>query len=176
MQYEIYDTLICGLQNPVVEQKYFDVDFLRAHYPDVMEVLTFHGLDKLMALKVNYSPELVNKFFTTIYFHKDEVRTMTWMSAGQEITRTLADFATLLGFVVPDAEDSNYRRIHDVHKGVLAYHPTLHMAYPEGCGARDAPSMPKMNTKYHLLNKVFCHTIAIKQGDKGYVHAIGLRI
>jgi hypothetical protein len=53
-------------------------------------------------------------------------------------------------------------------KGVLAYNPYLDMAYPEG-HAGDAPSMAKMTQRYHLFNKVFRNTIAIKQGDKGFV-------
>jgi hypothetical protein len=35
--------------------------------------------------------------------------------------------------------------------------------------AIDAPSVAKMNQRYHLFNKVFRNTVASKQGDKGFV-------
>jgi hypothetical protein len=155
IQNEIYDSLIDSLQFHVVEQSWFDLEFLHTDYPDAMEVLTFHGLDKLMGLKVNYSPELIKEFFATMYFHKDEEKTMTWMSAGTVCSKNLTHFATLLELEVPDVEDNHYHCIHDARKGVLGYHPTLHMDYPEGHGSLDAPSVTKMSSKYHFSTRFF---------------------
>jgi hypothetical protein len=90
------------------------------------------------------------------------------MSAGVECTKTLSEFAQLLDLTVPARWDNRYYHVHDTSKGVLTYNPYLDMAYPAG-HAGDAPSVAKMTQRYHLFNKVFRNTIAIKQGDKGFV-------
>jgi hypothetical protein len=155
MQFEIYDSIICSFQYPVVVQQHFDLDYLHEYYSDAMEVLEFHGQDKLMSRKVDYSPELIKEFFAMVYFHKDEEKTMTWMSAVQQCTRNLARFASLLGFEIPDEDDRSYCCIHDNHQSVHNCHPALHVAYPDGCGARNAPSVTKMKTSIIFSTRSF---------------------
>jgi hypothetical protein len=168
MQEDIYDQVINALKFPVVEQRSFDMEFLRRHYPHEMTKLVVHGIDLLMQINHNYSEELIKEFFATIYFHNDEARTMQWMSAGVECTKTLREFAQIWKFPMPQANDDRFFKVHDESVGVLPYTPYLDMAYPPG-HAGDAPSVPKMTQRYHLYNKVFRNTIAIKQGDKGFV-------
>jgi hypothetical protein len=83
MHNSIYDEIINQFSNPVVTQQFFDVVLLRNSFPEVMEIATFHGLDKLMATKCDYYIELIKEFFATVYFHPDSAFTMTWMSAGR---------------------------------------------------------------------------------------------
>ena len=86
----MYHFVIGKVQNLVVPQQYFDVPTLKAQFPNVIQLCEFHDLVKLMEIRKDYSEELIKEFFSTVYFHKDVARTMTWMSAGQRCTRTLA--------------------------------------------------------------------------------------
>jgi hypothetical protein len=76
MQAGIYDKVIDVVNFPVVEQRYFDMPFPSRHYPHEMKTLAFHGLDFFMRIQQNYSEELIKEFFATIYFQRNEVRTM----------------------------------------------------------------------------------------------------
>jgi hypothetical protein len=99
------------------------------NYPDVMEVCEFYDLVKLTNIKKDYNDELVMQFSSTVHFHPDEPRTLTWMSVGQVCLRTLAEFAVLLGYTVKDKREPEYRRIH-APKSTYHCHPYLHVAYP----------------------------------------------
>lgn len=167
MHMAMYHFVIGKAQSPVIPQQWFNVAALKKDYPQAIQLCEFHDLIKLMKLRKNYSEELIKEFFSTVYFHKDVARTMTWMSAGQRCTRTLAQFGQLLGYEVHDPEDHRYRRIHD--RDVLHCNPYLHHAYPEGDGPKYAPAIVQMSREYHLLNKIFRNTLAIKSGDKGHV-------
>jgi len=101
MQEDIYDQVIDALKFPVVEQCSFDMEFLYRHYPHEMTKLVVHGIDLLMQINHNYSEELIKELFATIYFHNDEARTMQWMSAGVECTKTLKEFAQIWKFPMP---------------------------------------------------------------------------
>ena len=77
-----------------------------------MAICEHHDLVKLITLKQNYSDELVLQFYTSVHFSDDDARTMTWMSAGQQCSKTLAEFGALLCYQVQDPDDPGYQRIH----------------------------------------------------------------
>ncbi|KAK1696090.1 hypothetical protein QYE76_012787 [Lolium multiflorum] len=52
------------------------------HFADAIWVTGRMGLQDLMKIKCDYSPELVKQFFATLAIKKDEDRTMEWMTEG----------------------------------------------------------------------------------------------
>jgi hypothetical protein len=48
-----------------------------------------------MTLQNDYSEDLVQQFYSTVYFHPDEARSMTFMCGNQPRTTTLAQFRAL---------------------------------------------------------------------------------
>jgi hypothetical protein len=47
--------------------------------------------------------------------------------------------------------------------------PALEMAYPPGRCHDLAPWVKHLTPTYHLLHKILCHTISVKQGDKSQI-------
>ncbi|KAK1609489.1 hypothetical protein QYE76_033162 [Lolium multiflorum] len=64
------------------------------HFADAIWVTGRLGLQDLMKIKCDYSPELVKQFFATLAIKKDEDRTMEWMTGS---THCSACFAGILG-------------------------------------------------------------------------------
>jgi hypothetical protein len=87
------------------------VDFIKDYYPEAMDICEYHNVFKLVTLKKYYSDEFVIQFFSTVHFHEDDVKTTTWMSAGQRCINTLAQFGAL-AYEVKDPHDPDYIRIH----------------------------------------------------------------
>ncbi|KAK1628329.1 hypothetical protein QYE76_002644 [Lolium multiflorum] len=81
------------------------------HFADAIWVTGRMGLQDLMKIKCDYSPELVKQFFATLAFKTDEDRTMEWMTGSTHCSATLRRFAGILG--VP-AEGG--RRLHGPQK------------------------------------------------------------
>ncbi|KAK1643251.1 hypothetical protein QYE76_061056 [Lolium multiflorum] len=86
-----------------------DVDVLAVnnHFEDAIWVTGRMGLQDLMKIRCDYSPELVKQFFATLAIKKDVDRTMEWMSGSSHFRATLRRFAAILG--VPAEEG---RRLH----------------------------------------------------------------
>ncbi|KAK1667588.1 hypothetical protein QYE76_055747 [Lolium multiflorum] len=76
-----------------------DVDLLAVnnHFEDAIWVTGKMGLQDLMKIQCDYSPELVKQFFATLAIKKDEDRTMEWMSGSTHCRTTLRRFAGILG-------------------------------------------------------------------------------
>jgi hypothetical protein len=120
-----------------------------------------------MGIEQDYSEELIKEFFATVHFATDVPRTMTWMSAGQQCSKTMRQCALIWGIPIPTSGDASYMEIHDDSIGTLPYTPYLDMAYPPG--GIDAPNVTPMTPRYQLYNKVLRNTLAIKAGDRGVV-------
>ncbi|KAK1585961.1 hypothetical protein QYE76_016661 [Lolium multiflorum] len=86
-----------------------DVDVLAInnHFEDAIWVTGRLGLQDLMKIRCDYSPELVKQFFATLAIKKDVDRTMEWMSGSTHCSASLRRFAAILG--VPAEEG---RRLH----------------------------------------------------------------
>ncbi|KAK1596224.1 hypothetical protein QYE76_017278, partial [Lolium multiflorum] len=67
------------------------------HFADAIWVTGRMGLQDLMKIKCDYSPELVKQFFATLAIKKDEDRTMEWMTGSTHCSATLRRFAGILG-------------------------------------------------------------------------------
>ncbi|KAK1681913.1 hypothetical protein QYE76_042761 [Lolium multiflorum] len=81
------------------------------HFADAIWVTGRMGLQDLMKVKCDFSPELVKQFFATLAFKTDEDRTMEWMTGSTHCSASLRRFAGILG--VP-AEGG--RRLHEPQK------------------------------------------------------------
>jgi hypothetical protein len=67
------------------------------HFEDAIWVTGRMGLQDLMKIQCDYSPELIKQFYATLAFKKDEDRTMEWMSGSTHCEATLRRFASILG-------------------------------------------------------------------------------
>ncbi|KAK1651096.1 hypothetical protein QYE76_068901 [Lolium multiflorum] len=67
------------------------------HFADAIWVTGRLGLQDLMKIKCDYSPELVKQFFATLAIKEDEDRTMEWMTGSTHCSATLRRFAGILG-------------------------------------------------------------------------------
>jgi hypothetical protein len=159
MYHEMYEFVYGRLAHPIVRQQPLDVDFIRKHMPKAMDMCEHHDLVKLMTLKKDYSDELILQFFSTVHFHSDEARSMTWMSGTSHYTRTLADFGALLGYDVQDPADSNYLRIHNA-KQPFSHDPHLYVCYHEGDGPLYSPYITHMTNTYHTIHKILRNTLS----------------
>ncbi|KAK1684692.1 hypothetical protein QYE76_045540 [Lolium multiflorum] len=76
-----------------------DVDLLAVnnYFEDAIWVTGRLGLQDLMKIQCDYSPELIKQFFATLAFKKDAERTMEWMTGSTHCRATLRRFASILG-------------------------------------------------------------------------------
>jgi hypothetical protein len=90
-----------------------DVDLLAVnnHFEDAIWVTGRLGLQDLMKIQCDYSPELVKQFFATLAIKKDAERTMEWMSGSTHCRATLRRFASILGL-----PEEGGRRLHGPQK------------------------------------------------------------
>ncbi|KAK1649256.1 hypothetical protein QYE76_067061 [Lolium multiflorum] len=66
------------------------------HFEDAIWVTGRMGLQDLMKIQCDYSPELIKQLFATLAFKKDDERTMEWMSGSTHCEATLRRFASIL--------------------------------------------------------------------------------
>ncbi|KAK1697545.1 hypothetical protein QYE76_014242 [Lolium multiflorum] len=76
-----------------------DLDTLaeKDHFTDVVWVTEKMGLHKLMQLKRDYSVPLIQQFYSTLAFKKDEEHTMMWMTGSTPCEANFHRFAELHG-------------------------------------------------------------------------------
>ncbi|KAK1616242.1 hypothetical protein QYE76_021759 [Lolium multiflorum] len=67
------------------------------HFEDAIWVTGRMGLQGLMKIQCDYSPELIKQLYATLAFKKDAEHTMEWMSGSTHCEATLRQFATILG-------------------------------------------------------------------------------
>ncbi|KAK1627926.1 hypothetical protein QYE76_002241 [Lolium multiflorum] len=67
------------------------------YFEDAIWVTERMGLQDLMKIQCNYSPDLIKQFFATLAFKKDAEHTMEWMTGSTHCQATLHRFASILG-------------------------------------------------------------------------------
>ncbi|KAK1647577.1 hypothetical protein QYE76_065382 [Lolium multiflorum] len=67
------------------------------HFEDAIWVTGRMGLQELMKIQCDYSPDLIRQFFATVAFKNDAECTMEWMSGSTHCEATLRRFASFLG-------------------------------------------------------------------------------
>ena len=74
--HEAMYVILSEFAHPYCPAVYFDVDQARIDWPDVMELMDYHGLTSLMSVRDSFSPDLVKEFFAIVYFSQEGPRTM----------------------------------------------------------------------------------------------------
>ncbi|KAK1618388.1 hypothetical protein QYE76_023905 [Lolium multiflorum] len=76
-----------------------DVEFLSQndHFEDAIWVNGRMGLQKLMKVQCDYSPDLIKQFHATLAFKKDEERIIQWMSGSSPCAASFRRFTAVLG-------------------------------------------------------------------------------
>ncbi|KAK1620816.1 hypothetical protein QYE76_026333 [Lolium multiflorum] len=75
-----------------------NVDLLAVnnYFEDAIWVTGRMGLQDLMKIQCDYSPDLIKQFFATLAFKKDTKRTIKWMTGSTHFQATLRRFASIL--------------------------------------------------------------------------------
>ena len=116
MHQQVYEFLICIRKNTHVPQHYFDLTKAWDVWPEVMEVMDFHGISSLMKCETPFSPVMLREFYATVYFSCEGPRKMTWMCAGIKCEASLAEFGTLFDIEELPFAPMSYVRIHARNK------------------------------------------------------------
>jgi hypothetical protein len=127
------------------------------------------GLLSLMQFTQNWDEDIVVQFYSTVYFTEDEEKTIKWLTNGQLLEATWADFGVSLGYPILDTyvdEDANGWRCHDLdfadHKDNMA------PLYIRGHGVPGKTS--HLTLVYHILLCIYWENIAAKVGNFDEVH------
>ena len=144
MHQQIFHQRIVVKKNAHVPVDYFNLDQARESWPDVMAIMDFHQISKLMTVSTAYSLDLLQQFYATVHFSTEHgKRTLTWMSADTVCSATMADFGALFGLEeLPVAPC--YVRLH-LEKLIPAETGIRH-CYPPGIGIRG--KIPKIVHMY----------------------------
>ena len=75
-QQQIRDSVLMSKKFRLAEHKFVDFGYLRAHQASdgVAEILAAMGLERIMAVRSNFSEELVIQFFASVYFAHDDAQ------------------------------------------------------------------------------------------------------
>ena len=96
MHQQIFHQRIAIQKNAHVPVDYFNLAQARDTWPDVMGMMDFHQITKIMTVSTPYSPALLQQFYATVVFTTEHgQRSMTWMSADTVCSATLAEFGAL---------------------------------------------------------------------------------
>ena len=146
----------------------FDMKKARELWPDVMEVMDFHGITSLMECDAPYSPDLLREFYAIVYFSTEFKREMTWMSVGVKCEASLAEFG-LFGIEELPFSPMAYIRIHVDETKLIKAHIGIRHCYPPGTGLSVIPKVTHMTPFWKAVHSILRHTIAVKYGEKGEV-------
>ena len=166
MHEAMYAFVFSEFAHPHCPAVYFDVEQARVDWPDIMELMDFHGLTPLMSVRDSFSPELVKEFYATVYFSQEGPRTMHWMSAGTKCSATLAEFGALFDIAEVPFQPLSFLRIH-VSK-MMKHEDGIKHCYAES-GSLHSPKVAFMSPFWHTIHAIFRNTINQKLGEKGEV-------
>jgi len=154
-------------KNAHVPTNYFNPEDVRSDWPDVMEVMDFHQISKLMVVGTPYSPDLLKQFFATVHFSTKPKRTMTWMCHDKVCVTTLAEFGALFGIdELPVAPC--YVRLHA--SSLIRAEDGIRHCYPPGIGLRGKiPKTVYMYPYWRVTHAILRNCLQCKFGEKGEV-------
>ena len=167
MHQQVYHQCINKKKNKHVPTSYFNVEHTREVWPDVMELMDYHQISKLMPVSTPYSPELLKQFYATVHFSTVPKRSMTWMCHTTVCTATLAEFGALFQLEeLPFAPC--YSRIHC--SKVMPAEVGIRHCYPPGIGLHG--KLSKTSWMYHywrVVHGILRNCLNCKFGEKGEV-------
>jgi hypothetical protein len=95
-----YDTMLYRKSKPVVPVQWVHFDNMRrkkdASFNQIIDVCNFHGITNLLQFCYNWNPDVITKFYSTLFFDKTE-RIFMWMTNGRRMGVKLTQFAEILG-------------------------------------------------------------------------------
>jgi hypothetical protein len=118
-QEEIYAHIYLPMKNRVVKQHHINVDHMRKntkYFGEALEMCEEFGLLPLMEFTQNRDQELVVQFYTTVFCTEDEHNTIKWLTNGQLLEATWAEFGEALGYPILSTfmdVDANGWRFHE---------------------------------------------------------------
>ena len=80
MHQQVFYQCVNNQKNDHVPTSNFNLENARTEWLDVMEIMDFYGISKLMTIFTPYSTDLLKQFYATVHFSIGRKRTMTWMS------------------------------------------------------------------------------------------------
>jgi hypothetical protein len=94
--------------------KYTDIQLLYKdeYFHDALWVTEKLGLHKLMLIKQDYCPNLIQQFYATLEFDTKENVGMTWTTNNERRFSTFARFGQLLGYPLSSLETPHGHRMH----------------------------------------------------------------
>jgi hypothetical protein len=111
---KIYKQVYAPMSTKVCLVKYIDNDLLfkDEYFCDALWVTEKMGLHKLMVIKENYSPRMVQQFFATLEFDNRGNIGFTWMTNDVRKFSNFARFGQLLGYDFHGLESPNGHSLH----------------------------------------------------------------
>jgi hypothetical protein len=97
-----YQSVYESKRTPIVPMQWTDWYFLEKHkkdcpaFRDVIEMCEYHGLKKIMAFQYDWNEEVILKFHSTFFFHKNSTN-ITWMTNGMKYSISICRFASIFG-------------------------------------------------------------------------------
>ncbi|KAM0852938.1 hypothetical protein ACQ4PT_051410 [Festuca glaucescens] len=164
--HEFYSTLkkpIC-VQH-VLDQEYYEV-YQNNYFRRLHGVLTTMDILPLANVKQNFCPELVARFYATVWFQEDNAHHMSFMCGHHKIDTTFGEFAASLGYPWRFSSEDHGYKLHSHHE--------FDREMIEFCYPVEEPNLPfiaDMYLHYNLLAKIFRDSIVIKSGDVSVVRA-----
>ena len=83
----IYLDVIKAKQNIYVDVHWIDMNHMRQdkhrdYFGEALDLVEQFGIEDLITFHLDFDPEIVAQFFTSVHFHTVEELTMTWMTNG----------------------------------------------------------------------------------------------
>ena len=113
MHEQIFEQRLERTKNSFVKWEYFSLSQAKSVWPEVMEMMEFHQVTKLMTVNDRFYPDLIKQFYATVFFSTTDRgdKVFTWMTAETQCSATLAEFGALIGLEVLPVAPS-YVRLH----------------------------------------------------------------
>ncbi|KAK1605591.1 hypothetical protein QYE76_029264 [Lolium multiflorum] len=173
---DYYNTPECMKNGFIVMPKAINKEVLTMHqatkYRFVVDTLQRMGLFDLMCLTPDdgcYCPILVRQFHSTVFFHDDPARTMTWMTGQEKYTCNYLDFCEAMGFAGGRAHGFKIYSQNKFTKGDISF------CYPPEPTA-GPPTISGMYYSYLVLAKLFRENLISKSGDSSECRAYHLNL
>ncbi|KAK1605594.1 hypothetical protein QYE76_029267 [Lolium multiflorum] len=173
---DYYNTPECMKNGFIVMPKAINKEVLTMHqatkYRFVVDTLQRMGLFDLMCLTPDdgcYCPILVRQFHSTVFFHDDPARTMTWMTGQEKYTCNYLDFCEAMGFAGGRAHGFKIYSQNKFTKGDISF------CYPPEPTA-GPPTISGMYYYYLVLAKLFRENLISKSGDSSECRAYHLNL
>jgi hypothetical protein len=96
----IYQQVYAPMSTKVCPMKFIDIEFLSKdeYFGDALWVTEKMGLHKLMTIKQNYCPKLIQQFFATLEFDDQDNISFIWMTNKVRRFSNFTRFGQLLGY------------------------------------------------------------------------------